>query len=162
MTLSLEIAHLSKFHKFDKGHQFIFHLDGVQSARVIRYAIWPGGCSIPDGLSIEDQGKIVADYQAKWREESGLWNEFESGITREKEQVFDISDAALATSQSGPIALKLCGQLNHATYHELFLRFESWTITGNDGRNFKVEEFEKMGQAYWQAFSDRGRSTPVE
>src|SRR5580693_3440769 len=76
MDLFCEIEHLSKFHKLDEGFQFILHLEGVQSARVLRYAVWPGGCSILDGLSVEEQRKIVAEYQAKWREESASWNEF--------------------------------------------------------------------------------------
>ena len=95
MDLFCEIEHLSKFHKLDEGFQFILHLESVQSARVLRYAVWPGECSILEGLSVEEQRKVVAEYQAKWREESASWNEFESRITREDEQVFDISDAAL-------------------------------------------------------------------
>src|SRR5580692_8009717 len=63
MDLSFEIGHLNEFHKLDDGFQFALHLGGVQSARVLRYAIWPGGCSIPDGLSADEQRKIVAEYQ---------------------------------------------------------------------------------------------------
>jgi hypothetical protein len=156
MDLFCEIKHLSEFHKFDQGFQFILHLGGVQSARVIRYAIWPGGCSIPDGLSFEEQRKMVAEYQAKWREE---WNEFEAGITREDEQVFDISDGALAISPKGPVACKLCGHLNYATYHEVYLRFETLRISGSDGKQFELEEFQRLGEKYWEAFSNRARST---
>jgi hypothetical protein len=85
----------------------------------------PGGCAIPDGLSLEEQRKIIAEYQGKWREESGSWNEFEARITRKYEQVFDISDAALAKSPSGSVALKPCGHLNYATCHEVCLRCET-------------------------------------
>jgi len=159
MDLFCEIEHLNEFNKLDEGFQFILHLEGVQSARVLRYAMWPGGCSIPDGLSVEEQRKIVAEYQAKWREESASWNEFESRITREDEQGFDISDAALAMSPRGPFALKLCGQLNYATYHEAYLRFETLKISGNDGKQFELEEFQRLGEKYWEAFSNRAKST---
>ena len=158
MDLFCEIQHLSEFHKFDEGFQFILHLEGVQSARVLRYAIWPGGCSVPDGLSVEDQRKIVAEYQAKWREESESWNAFETRITREDEQVFDISDAALATSPKGLFALKLCGHLNYATYHEAYLRFEAFRISGSDGKQFELDEFQRLGEKYWEAFSNRASS----
>jgi len=158
MDLSCEIEHLSEFHKLDERYQFILHLEGVQSARVLRYAIWPGGCSIPDGLSVEDQRKIVAEYQAKWREESASWNEFESKITREDEQVFDISDAALAMSPNGPAAFKICGHLNYATYHEVYLRFETLKISGSDGKLFELGEFQQLGEKYWEAFSNRAKS----
>jgi hypothetical protein len=159
MDLSCEIEHLREFRKFDEGFQFILHLEGVQSARVLQYAIWPGGCSIPDGLSVEEQRKIVAEYQAKWREESESWSEFESRITREDEQVFDVSDAALAESASGPFALKLCGHLNYAIYREAYLRFETLKISGSDGKQFELEEFQRLGGKYWEAFSNRAKST---
>lgn len=155
MVVSCEIEHLREFYKLDDRFRFILRLKGVQSARVIRYTIWPGGCSIPDGLSIEDQQRIVEEYQAKWREESGSWTDFESGITRENEQVFDISHAAITASSDGPVALKIDGRLNYVTYHEVYLRFEKLRITGSDGRQFGLEEFLRMGEAYWIARSRR-------
>jgi len=159
VTLSCEVEHLRSFHNLDEGFRFILRLDGVQSARVLRYAIWPGGCSIPVGLSREEERKLVAEYQAKWREESASWSAFESGVTREDEQIFDISDAALATSRSGLVALKLCGHLNYATYHEVFLRSEKLTISGSDGKQFELDQFQRLGEAYWEAFSSRTKPT---
>jgi uncharacterized protein YbdZ (MbtH family) len=159
MDISCKIEHLRQFRDFGEGFEFNLHLEGVQSARVLRYSIWPGGCSIPDGLSVEEQRKIVADYQAKWREESGSWTDFESRIKREDEQVFDISDAAITASPQGPVAVKIGGHVNHATYHEVYLRFEALKITGSDGTQFTLEEFLRLGEAYWAAFSSRGRST---
>jgi hypothetical protein len=159
MSLGCEIDHLREFHKLDEDFQFNLHLGGVQSARVLRYAIWPGGCSISNGLSVEEQRKIVAEYQAKWREESASWTEFEARITREDEQVFGISDAALATSPDGPVALKLCGHLNHATYHEVFLRFEMLKISGSDGQELSLEDFQQLGEKYWEAHNNRAAST---
>src|SRR5260370_22663112 len=159
MDLFCKIEHLNKFHKLDEGFQFILHLEGVQSSRVLRYAMWPGGCSIPYGLSVEEQRKIVAEYQAKRREESASWNDFESRITREDHQGFQISDAALAVSPRGPFALKLCGHLNYATYHEAYLRFETLKISGSDGKQFELEQFQRLGEKYWEAFSNRAKSS---
>jgi len=158
MDLLCEIEHLRQFHSLGAEFEFIFHLDGLQSARVVRYAIWPGGCSIPRGLSASEQRKIVDEYQSKWREESASWTEFESSIKREGEQVFDISDAAITASPEGPVALKVCGHVNHATYHEVYLRFDALTIRGSDGRRFELEEFLRLGESYWLAFSTRDRS----
>jgi hypothetical protein len=155
MDLFCEIEHLNGFYKLNEGFQFILHFAGVQSARVLRYIAWPGGCLVPNGLSIEEQRKIVAEYQAKWREESALWSEFESRITREDEQVFDISDAALATSPSGPFALKLCGYLNSSAYYEVYLHFEALKISGSDGKHFEFEEFKRLGEKYWEAYNNR-------
>ena len=159
IDLFCEIEHLRTFHRLGEGFQFILQLKGVQSARVLRYAIWPGECSIQDGLPTEEQRKLVAEYQAKWREESASWNEFESRVTREDEQVFDISDAAIATSVPSAVALKLCGYLNYATYHEVYLRFENLKIAGSEGKQFELDEFQQLGEAYWKAFSSRGDST---
>lgn len=148
MTVTCEIEHLREFYKLDGSFQFVLSLGAMQSARVISYAVWPGGCSIPHGLSVEEQRKIVDEYQAKWREESSSWNEFESQITREN--VFCIGDAALATAPSGPMAIKFRGHLNHTTYHEVFLRFETLGITGSDGKSFTLEQFWQLGEKYWK------------
>jgi hypothetical protein len=102
---------------------------------------------------------MVTEYQAKWREESASWNEFETRITREGEQVFDISDATLAMAPNGPVAFKICGHLNYATYHEVYLRFETLRISGSDGKQFNFEEFQRLGETYWEAFSKRAEST---
>jgi hypothetical protein len=158
MTLFCEIEHLREFHNLDKGFRFILNLEGVHSARVLRYAIWPAGCSIPDGLSVEQQRTIVAEYQAKWREESASWTDFESRITRKDEQVFNISDAAITASPEGPAGLKICGHLNYATYHEVYLRFEMLKIVGTDGKQVELERFMRMGEAYWAAYSARAKS----
>lgn len=159
MSISCEIEHLREFYKCEQGLKFDLHLEGVQSARVLGYSIWPGGCSIPNGLSVEEQRKIVAEYQAKWREESASWSEFESRITRDNEQVFDVSDAAITASPEGPVALKIGGHINHATYHEVYLRFETLKIMGSDGKQLTLEEFLRLGEAYWAAHSTRGKSS---
>ena len=63
MTMTCDIEHLRLFHEFGEGFQFIIQFEGVKSARVLRYAIWPGGCSIPDGLSREAQQELIAEYR---------------------------------------------------------------------------------------------------
>lgn len=158
MSVFCEIQHLRVFHQLDAGFQFVLQLDGVQSARVSRYEIWPGECSIPPGSSREVESRLIAEYQAKWREQSFSWEKFEASVTREDEQVFDISDAAVASSPKGIVALKLCGHLNYASYHEVFLRAERLAISGSDGKEFRLEEFRKLGEAYWEAFSRRAQS----
>jgi hypothetical protein len=137
-----------------EGLQFILALDGVQSARVFRYSIWPGEFSVPPGVSREEESRLVLEYQAKWREESFSWTEFEKVIARECEQVLDIADAALATSKDS-VALRLRGHLNYTIYYEAFLRAEKLTISGSNGRIFGLKEFQELGEAYWEAFSRR-------
>ena len=93
MDLSCEIEHLTRFHKLDEGFQFILQILGVQSARVLRYAVWPGECPVLDGLSIEEQRRLVAEYQAKMargiclldrssRKSPGKTNRFSTSLTQ--------------------------------------------------------------------------------
>jgi len=158
MTLSCEIEHLRSFNGLAEGLRFVLSLDGVQSARVLRYTIWPGGFTIPPGVSREEEARLVADYQAKWREESVAWSEFEAAVTRENEQVLDISDATVALSPDREIGLRLCGHLNYATYHEVFIRAAHLRVSGTDGKELTLEEFRTLGQLYWDAFADRSNA----
>jgi hypothetical protein len=145
---------LRVFHHLPEGFQFILGLEGVQSARVFRYPIWPGEFSVPPGVSREEESRLVLEYQAKWREESFSWTDFEKAITRDCEQVLDIADATLATSKNA-VALRLRGHLNYTVYHEVFLRAEKLTILGSNGKIFGFKEFQELGKAYWEAFSRR-------
>ena len=152
VTLHLESDHLLEFHKLPLDMQFLLRLDGVQSARVVHYAIWPGEFSVPAGLAQEEQSRLVAEYQSKWREESLSWTELESAVTTECKQVIDISDATLVTSPDNSIALRISGLLNYTTFRELFLRAERLTLTKGDGQELGIAGLLKMGEAYWDAF----------
>jgi hypothetical protein len=155
VSLSCQIEHLRLFHQFPEGVRFVLKLEGVQSARVVRSAIWPGGCSVPDGVSREEESRIVAEYQAKWREESASWNDFETAVNREDKNVFYISNATLATSQDGILAIRVNGQLgsgagnDYAAYHEFFLRAAKLEISTSDGKRIELEDFLRLGGTYW-------------
>ena len=161
VSLHCDIEHLREFHRLPEGFQLILRLEGVQSARVYRYSIWPGEFSVPQGLSHEEESRLVLDYQAKWREESLSWAEFEKAITRECEQVLNIADATLATSKD-LIALRLRGHLNYTVYHEVFLRAEKLVISGSNARVFALRELNVLGEAFWEDFSRRQPATIPE
>jgi len=149
VTLHVEIENLRIFHQWPLDMQFIFRLDGVQSARVVKYSIWPGTFAVPPGVSTEEQERQVAEYQAKWREESANWSDLEKAVTAEHKQVIDIADATLATEQDGAVALRISGLLNYTAYHEIFLRAEKLTISRTDAAEIKVAELLRLGKAYW-------------
>src|SRR5712664_382373 len=163
ITLHLESDHLLEFHKLPLDMQFLLRLDGVQSARVVHYALWPGEFSIPSGATGEDQSRLVAEYQSKGREESLSWSELESAVTMDFKQVIDIADATLATSPDNSVALRISGLLNYTAYRELFLRAERLTLSRGDGQELGIAGLLKMGEAYWDAFErqkkEEGRST---
>ena len=151
VTLQVEIENLRIFHQWPLDMHFVFRLEGVQSARVVKYSIWPGPFSVPPGVSKEEQERLVAEYQAKWREESLSWTELEKAMGAEDKQVIDIADAGLATEKDGGVALRISGLLNYTAYHELFLRAEKLTISRTDVGEVSVEELLKLGEAYWDA-----------
>src|SRR5580700_996057 len=103
ITLHLESDHLLEFHNLPLDMQFLLRLDGVQSARVVHYAIWPGEFSVPAGTAREDEERLIAEYQSKWREESLSWSALESALSLECKQVLDIADATLATSADNSV-----------------------------------------------------------
>ena len=141
ITLHLESDHLVEFHNLPLDMQFLLRLDGVQSARVVRYAVWPGEFSVPAGVPREEEARLIAAYQSKWREESLSWNELESALSLACKQVLDIADATLVTSTDNSVALRLTGLLNYTEYRELFLRAERLTLSKGDGRSSELLDF---------------------
>ena len=161
MTLHLESDHLLEFHNLPLDMQFLLRLDGVQSARLVHYAGWPGEFSVPAGVSPEEQSRLIAEYQSKCREESLSWTDLENAITIECKQVLDIADATLATAaDNSVVALRINGLLNYTEYRELFLRAGRLTLTRGDGQDLGIDSLQKMGQAYWDAFEQRKNGVP--
>src|ERR1700675_1495976 len=155
VSLFLESDHLLEFHKLPLDMQFLLRLEGVQSARVLHYAVWPGEFSVPAGAAPEEQARLIAGYQSKWREESLSWSALESALSMECKQVIDIADATLATSADDSLAMRISGLLNYTEYRELFLRAERLTLTRGDGQELGIAGLLKMGEKYWAAFERR-------
>jgi hypothetical protein len=151
LTLNLEIEHLRIFYELPLDMQFLFRFEGVQSARVLKYSVWPGSFSVPKGVSKEEEAQLVAQFQAKWREESVSWEGLQKSVTTEHKQVIDISDATLAVAENGSVALRIVGLFNYTTYHELFLRAERLTIFRSDAGELSVSDLLKLGESYWDA-----------
>lgn len=160
VTLHLESDHLLEFHKLPPDMQFLLRLEGVQSARVVHYAVWPGEFSVPAGAAREEDARLIAEYQSKCREESVSWSELERAVTTECKQVIDIVDASLVTSTDNSVALRISGLLNYASYRELFLRAERLTVSRGDGQELGMTALLKMGEVYWERRNkETGRST---
>jgi hypothetical protein len=159
VTLNLEIEHLRIFYELPLDMQFLFRLEGVQSARVMKYSVWPGAFKLPAGVSEEEEARLIAEYQAKWREESGSWEDLEKAVTTEHKQVLDISDATLAIAQNDTVALRIVGLFNYTTYHELFLRAERLTIFRSDAGQLSVSDLLKLGEVYWQALEQQEKES---
>src|SRR6202158_5385347 len=87
VTLHLESDHLLEFHKLPLDMQCLLRLDGVQSARVVHYAVWPGEFSVPAGVAREEEARVIAEYQSQWRQGLFRCSELESVLTAECKQV---------------------------------------------------------------------------
>ena len=55
LRMDFDIEHLRSFHHLPGDFKFVLRLNGVQSARVVRYAVWPGQFSVPPGISREQE-----------------------------------------------------------------------------------------------------------
>ena len=160
VTLHLESDHLLEFHNLPLDMQFLLRLEGVQSARVVHYAGWPGEFAVPADVSPEEQSRLIAEYQSKCREESLSWTDLESALTIECKQVIDIADAMLATATDNSVALRINGLLNYTEFRELFLRAERLTLTRGDGQDLGIAGLLKLGESYWDAFERRKNADP--
>jgi hypothetical protein len=160
VTLHLESDHLLEFHNLPLDMQFLLRLEGVQSARVVHYAGWPGEFAVPAGVSPEEQSRLIAEYQSKCREESLSWTDLESALTIECKQVIDIADAMLATATDNSVALRINGLLNYTEFRELFLRAERLTLTRGDGQDLAIAGLLNLGESYGDAFERRKNADP--
>src|SRR5256885_349289 len=66
--------------KLPPDSQLLLGLDGVQSARVDHYAVWPGEFSVPAGAR-EEEARLIAEHQSNCREESVSWSELGRAVT---------------------------------------------------------------------------------
>ena len=155
VLLSFDVFYIREFHGLPLDMRFIFQLDGVQAGRVIRFVQWPGEFSVPEGVSREEESRLIDEFQSKWREESASWNSVEASITTDAP--IDISDASLVTGQGEHLALKLTGHDAKDQYLEFFLRAEKLDVLNSDGSRLDLAQFEKLGKAYWENFAARRR-----
>ncbi len=152
VTLRFEVDYVRDFHQLPEGAHFFIALEGVQSVRALCSVPWPGEFSIPQGTPREQQSSMVDEYQAKWREESRSWAEFE-GLT---DKGLEVMDATLARGANS-VALKLEVMVENDSYERAYLRGEGITFIVGD-RKVTQEEFLALGEAYWEAFSARQRT----
>ena len=157
VRLEFDIWHLRTFYKLPDELTFVLILRGVQSARVSQSVQWPGEFNVPPGISREEEGRLIADYQAKWREESFSWAEFESKLSVGQGKA-NVLDAAYATGADGPFTIKLVLNLDDDSYAELFLRADCLEIRNSDDEPLGLMQFMRLGADYWEAFAANGRA----
>jgi len=151
VIMAFDAFYIREYHKLPEGTLFNFLFEGVASARVTTYTMWPGKFAVPKGSSREEEGRLIKEYQSKWREESLSWNEFES-LLKKKKTTFDILDTEIVINENH-CALQLSGHINDK-YHCAIIRASKLTIQRSDGQILVLDDFSMLGQEYWKAFSE--------
>jgi hypothetical protein len=149
VTLQFDVAYVREFNHLPEDARFVLVLTGVQSVRATGSEPWPGGFSTPAGASRDEEAKLIGDYQAKWREESQSWTEFERLVARDNE----VGDATLALTDNA-VALKLGLLGGRDQYYEAIIRADRITFSVGS-RQLTLEEFVTLGEKYWEAFAKR-------
>jgi len=153
VTLRFDVDYVRDFHHLPEGTQFVIIVNGVRSVRSLRSVPWPGGCPIPPGTPNEQQSIIISEYHRKWREESQSWTDFER-LTSDPYGL----EVSVANLGLGPdaVALQLGLLVARDSYVEAYIRGEGITFYAGE-KQATLEEFVALGEAYWEAFADRGK-----
>jgi hypothetical protein len=153
LTFQFHVAHLVDFHQLPVDLSFLFELANVKSARTTRWQKWPGGIVPLEGLPPEEQTKLMAEYQGKWREESDSWQSFENRVLVNRVG-FQIYNAELAMGRDA-IALRLNVDSDDQGFQMIAVAAEGMSIQRSDGQIVALDAFLKLGEDYWTAFANR-------
>lgn len=154
MDLGWDVEHVRKHHRLPEDTRWIFHLDGVTSARVLAWLPWPGEFGVPDTATRDEQSRLIDEYQAKWRQESVGWESFEQAIIRPGSS-FECRSADLASGE-GVVSLRVEGHLNGVPY-EATACGTPLTAANHLGAATSVAALLRLGETYWHDF---GRESP--
>jgi hypothetical protein len=150
VRLVFDVPYLRTFHDLPDDLTFAFELKGVSSARVVVWAAWPGEIAQLEGRSREEQTRLVAEYHAKWREESESWSAFEARIGRSAPEIRD-ADVAISGEESG-VALRI-GIMDGNAYFEAIVRADGLDLSRSDGQALDLSRFQELGRLYWEAWA---------
>jgi hypothetical protein len=153
VTLEFDVDYVRTFNHLPEGTKFLLVLHGVQSVRATSSEPWPGDFAVPKGAPREEESRLITEYQAKWREESQSWSEFERSIAGA-----ETLDATLVEGDN-VVALKITLSTAHDRYYEMYTRADSIAFAAG-ARHLSLGEFIRLGEAYWEAFSRRARPKP--
>ena len=152
LVLALRMDYLQRFMQATDDLHLVFAFEGVQSVRVATARPWPGRApELRGSMPYEQQQRAVAEYHAKWREESLDWSAFETSFGDER--WLDVTEGDLARAD-GLVAMRLSGYVEGDGDREVWIRAERFDVRRSDGAPFDLEA---LGAAYryWDAFGDR-------
>lgn len=145
VRLTIDSLHLREFAQEAPELRWILELSEVTSLSTLQWEAWPGSTS-------------VQAYQAKGRYVSYDWNAFEKQVGAETLSIYDIYDASLKPHDSG-VLLHLTGEINALGYFEISLVGTLLSASRSDGVAITLEAFRHLGEAYWEAWSNRNHAS---
>ena len=125
ITLSFEVEYVRQFHDLPEDFRFLVQLDGVQSAKILRYG-----------------------------EESIPWADYESSFANAKTSL-EVAEAEFACAPEGTITLSVVGNHDHGReYRQIYSVAGQITFLRSDGEHLGLDAFRAFGEQYWAAWSD--------
>jgi hypothetical protein len=149
ITIAVSECSFLEFHKLPLDLSIELELSNVQAARVVSWTIWPGPKPDLTGVSYKESNRLVAEYRAKWREQSVSWTDFEERIATETKPIVVI-DAELARSEGSGVAFRSAVMTKDGDYFEMFLRAAQLSVARSDGEAFDLEALKNLGATYWR------------
>ncbi len=150
LTIDVDVFYIREHHGLPDSYRFRLAIHGVTAARAARYVAWPGGYAASAGASRDEEARAIADYQAKWREESVTWDDFERVTSNGDHEILEASFA-----RGEGVAVRFYCATNEGNAHDVVVCGERLSVTGSDGAEIGVEQLIAMGEAYWDAFAAR-------
>ena len=145
-----EILHL--LDESEQDLKFLLLLEEVTSVRAFVHFRSEENFSVPEDVSREEASRLIKEYQARWREESIAWKDFEKNLP---ENPLSISDADFVSNKN-QTALKIGGHLDVDDYYDLYCiiiaRGSRIRASRSDGKDFSFEQLIKLGEDYWNSF----------
>lgn len=148
----------SIFYLKDSGRTVTFRLEGVNSLRATGLAPWTGRFVRPWGITRDKEESLVAQYQAKGREETLSWSEIETSLgpanlggSRDDRNYLTVSDAHIARDGAA-MTLHVQGCLNDNPWRELYLRGSNLALSDSSGEALDLERLVALGDAWWDDF----------
>ncbi len=150
LVLILRMDYLQRFLHARDEVRFVFAFEGVQSVRVTTSRPWPGGApELPRSMPYEEQQRAIAEYRAKWREESLDASAFEASLA--DDHWFDVMEGELARG-GGLVAMRLSGYVEGEGDRQMSIRAEHFDVRRSDDAPFDLEALQTAYEAYWDAF----------
>jgi hypothetical protein len=126
-TLVFEVLPFAHEGVQEPAIRFVLH--AVTSTRALTHELWPGGLTIPEGASREEQIRLVTEFKEKCAEVSVDWATCETALAS---GAFAVIDAGYLESE-GAVSLRLDVVDGKTRGYSVFVRCGGVEVSSADG-----------------------------